>query len=240
MTVKKNSVSAYRTQIQSRSSRSRSATPKRRVDRYVPSVSRSRRRPKSHPQPEIIIRAVAEPKKSSNRYKKSSTRDSKSSTRVKNSSTSRRTASSVSQRRTLSWREHSLLTIIGVSAAAILCAFVFGSSFNPERTAEKSLAKLAKFYYTEYLYPATIGVHKSNPAGVLTSYASTGLPTAYLYQMLHYNNDAHLDELKNFDNQYYSCNTSRTSARFYPIEPYGPNDYTVQYTFVCEKKNLPE
>ncbi len=155
-------------------------------------------------------------------------------TRSLNERAHARTAKRKNTSRTFSWSERTLIGMISISAICISIALLIDFSFNPERDAEHALEQLAKDYYTEYLYPNTIRNQTSDPSKVLASYTEQGYPTVRLRQLLHYNDDAKIEMKKYFDNQYYNCNTNSTTLRYFPVEPYGPKDYTVTYSYDCQ------
>lgn len=149
----------------------------------------------------------------------------------------RRTKNSVRkkvlQRKPMTWREISLLGIIIVSATAIVSSLLISANFHPQLDAERELKKLANDYYIEYLYPRILGIHRNTPEVVLADYIDTGLPSVRLRQMLMYNDHAHADSLKYFSNAHYQCDTNYTYVRYFPVAPYGPRDYTAEYTYSC-------
>lgn len=156
-----------------------------------------------------------------------------------NASTRRQVSSSRSARRKkrepLTWREITLISQIGVSVFAIVFTFVFCTINDPVRRSEQELAKLAEAYYIEYLYPSSLGNKLYQPETILKDFTETGLPSVKLRQILLYNNGQHADSIEVFSNPYYHCDTNQSYLRYYPVEPYGPRDYTVVYNTACEK-----
>lgn len=133
------------------------------------------------------------------------------------------------------WREATLLSMIGTSAAIIAITFVLSNIFDPVKRSEHELEKLANAYYIEYLYPRSLGKYLNEPETVLKDYVSQGLPTVMLRQLLLYDNGKNASSINAFSNDYYQCDTNKTYVRFYPVEPYGPHDYTIKYGTACEK-----
>lgn len=127
--------------------------------------------------------------------------------------------------------EKSLLFIISVSACAVIAAFIFEISWDPVRDTEKLIARLADDYYTEYLYPSTLRNQFDNPEQILSTYAAIGLPDVRLRQLLIHNDAKEANQL--LSNQYYFCDTNRTTLRYYPTAPYGPRDYRIEYKYSC-------
>ncbi len=137
--------------------------------------------------------------------------------------------------RRLTWREGALLSIIGTCAVMIAFTFVFTNIADPVKRSEQELAKIADAYYIEHLYPHALGRKLYQPETVLADYAAQGLPAVHLRQLLLYNNGQFADSASVFNNRYYQCDTAQTFVRYYPVEPYGPRDYTVVYGTACEK-----
>lgn len=133
------------------------------------------------------------------------------------------------------WREGALLSMIGVSAVMIIATLILSNVFDPVKRSEHELEKLADAYYIEYLYPRSLGKYLNEPEAVLKDYVSQGLPAVLLRQLLLYNNGKNSSSIEAFSNSYYQCDTNKTYVRFYPVEPYGPRDYTLQYGTACEK-----
>ncbi len=133
----------------------------------------------------------------------------------------------------LSWEQTTLLSMVAAAGVAIMISFLGFLIDTPEELAHKELAALADDYYITYLYPTLLGnVFTADPAEKLQGYVELGTPATYLRQLLHFDNDKNMVSAPVFDNV--QCDTNRTSIRFYPVEPYGPRDYTVKYTWNCE------
>ena len=96
---------------------------------------------------------------------------------------------------------------------------------------QDELQKLAKNYYVEYLYPRLLGDIGVEPGKMLAEYKEKGVATTYLRQLLHYNHDENIEMAPLFQDA--GCDTNTTSVRYYPTEPYGPKNYTVEYNFRC-------
>lgn len=139
------------------------------------------------------------------------------------------------KREPITWREITLVSQIGVSTVAILFTFIFCAFNDPVKRSAAELEKLADAYYIEYLYPSSLGSKLYEPETILKDYTQIGLPAVKLRQLLLYNNGKYANSIEAFDNPYYQCDTNQTYVRYYPVEPYGPRDYTVKYGTACEK-----
>ncbi len=149
------------------------------------------------------------------------------------SRTAKRAAKRATASLSFTWPERTLIGMISVSAICIGLALIMDFSFNPQRDAEHALERLARDYYTEYLYPNTIGDQTEQPGNILANFVNQGYPTVRLRQLLHYHDDAKIEMSKYFDNKYYHCDTNGTTLRYFPVEPYGPKDYKVTYSYSC-------
>lgn len=160
-----------------------------------------------------------------------STRNTNSSRRVPARRTSRRPV-------TLSrftWREITLLSLIGTTASVIIATFILGNTLDPVKRSHHELERLANAYYIEYYYPHSLGKYLDQPETILKDYVEQGLPVVRLRQLLLYNNGQHADSIDVFTNSTYTCDTNSTYVRYYPFEPYGPRDYTLKlYTDGCD------
>lgn len=132
----------------------------------------------------------------------------------------------------LGWPEWTLVGIVACSTLLIVLALCTGLFKTPQEKAEAELKKIANAYYTEYLYPRLLGNLGNDPEKVLSEYTEIGAPMTYLRQLLHYNNDEYAESAKYFE--YVECNTNATGVKFYPVAPYGPRDYTAEYTWQCD------
>lgn len=131
----------------------------------------------------------------------------------------------------LHWPEWTLVGIVAVSTLLIIISLCTGLLKSPTERAEIEMDKLAEAYYTEYLYPRLLGNLNNDPAKVLPAYTESGVPTTYLRQMLHYNDDEHAKSAGYFEAV--ECDTNDTGVRYFPVEPYGPRDYTTVYFWRC-------
>lgn len=139
------------------------------------------------------------------------------------------------QRQSFSWREVTFMSLLGTSAMMIALTFLLCSVLDPVKRGEQEISRLAERYYIEYLYPRALGDYIEQPGLILRSYEKNGLPNVRLTQLLSYNNNAHADSRDVFANAYYNCDLNSTYVKFYPAEPYGPRDFTVEYSMACER-----
>lgn len=165
---------------------------------------------KAKRRPELVVKAIADPK-----------------TRAK-------IARKYMSRKPLSWREWAVLGMVVTCIVAVLCSFAVKASFHPERDAEKSLERLVSAYYTEYLYPRMAG-EAEDAAAEIAQYGETGFPLVYLRQMLTFEDYKYADEGQYFKNDYYECDENMSRVHFVPVEPYGIEDYTYTAVMDCER-----
>ena len=135
-----------------------------------------------------------------------------------------------SKRSTLGWAEKTLLGIVAVSVVMVAWALSLQFLDTPAEQAKKELETIADDYYIRYLYPRLTNGQKS--VEVLSEYADSGIPITYLRQLLLYNNGEHKAKGQLFEKA--GCDTNATGVRYYPVEPYGPHDYTANYIWQCD------
>ncbi len=131
-----------------------------------------------------------------------------------------------------------LLSIVAACVVMVSIALLLETRDTPREKAEKQLATLSDDYYIEYLYPRLLGNLSNNPAEVLSEFTETGVPVTYLRQLLHYNDDEHAEMSETFAE--IDCDTNMTGVKYYPVEPYGPRDYKITYTWSCEQEREAE
>lgn len=137
-----------------------------------------------------------------------------------------------------SWTEWTLVGIVCASVLLIGVSFcVKAAQVSPQEQAEQELARISHEYYLTYVYPHLLGTLETDPEEAFSPYAQPGIPTTYLRQLLHHNNDEYIDSAPIFERL--GCDTNRTGVRYYPVAPYGPKDYTVTYIWNCEDGDFP-
>lgn len=124
-----------------------------------------------------------------------------------------------------------------VSAVMVGVSLFVATYFNPEAEAKRKFEEMATTYYEEYFYDKFM---ESIEPGVkeekLKMYEETGLQPVLLRQLLLYQNGKNAGLKKYFERQGYECDKNKTSAKFYPVAPYGKKDYTVEYEYSCVKE----
>ena len=134
------------------------------------------------------------------------------------------------ERRGLAWSEWLLIGILAAATLAIGLALATQLLDTPEEQAKKELAKIADDYYVEYVYPQLTEAGQKTEK--LVDYATAGVPMTYLRQLLLYNNGEHQAQAGIFSAA--GCDTNATGVRYYPVEPYGPHDYTASFVWQCD------
>lgn len=129
--------------------------------------------------------------------------------------------------------EKLLIGIIAVSSVMIVAAFLTKLIPTPSERADTALEEMADDYYLTYLYPRLMGASK-DLRQAFKKYDTVGVPTTYLRQLLHYNDEQYGEMAATFEAV--GCDTNQTGVRYYPKEPYGPCDYEVKYIWGCSKK----
>ncbi|MBR3180812.1 hypothetical protein IKF63_01905 [Candidatus Saccharibacteria bacterium] len=124
---------------------------------------------------------------------------------------------------------------IVISSVMVILSVVVAVFFNDEMIAHRKFEKIAKEYYENYYYPKFIEtlspeVYEQR----MEIYSKTGLQPATLRQLLLYQNGKNSAYKKYFEKEHFSCDKNETSARFYPVAPYGTKDYTVEFKYTCQ------
>ncbi len=124
-----------------------------------------------------------------------------------------------------------------VSAVMVGVSLFVTVYYNPEAEVKRKFEELATRYYEEYFYEKfTEAIDPSLREEKMKLYAETGLQPVLLRQLLLYQNGKYASYKQYFEREGYKCDKNKTSAKFYPVEPYGAKDYTVVYNFECQKE----
>ena len=126
--------------------------------------------------------------------------------------------------------------VIGVMVSVLMVGVSLAATvyFNPERLAKQKFEWLAKDYYENYYYEKLMeGIDPALKEEKLAMYAETGLQPVLLRQLLLYQNGKYSDMKGYFEKEGFVCDKNKTSAQFFPVEPYGRTDYTVKYNYSC-------
>lgn len=132
------------------------------------------------------------------------------------------------------WREATLISFIVLATSCIGITLAADAAFDPARDAEQALLNLVDDYYVESIYPATLGYDFHDPEATLSDFQYAGFATIHLYQLLLYKDNS-AKFVEPFDNEYYRCNRNDSTIRIFPVAPWGPRDYRVEYNLKCTK-----
>ena len=106
--------------------------------------------------------------------------------------------------------------------------------FKTETVAKRKLEELATMYYENYYYDRFMEeIDPELKDEKLKTYEKTGFQPVLLRQLLLYQNGKYASYKVYFEKGEYKCDKNKTSVKFYPVEPYGPKDYTVEYNYSC-------
>lgn len=180
-------------------------------------------------------KASASAKKISTQIINSSRRKKSDFIRSSYAKPQKRSASAKPKREPFTWREYTLLSMIGVSAIAIIISLSMCVFCDPVKAREQEFTKIARDYYVEYLYPSALGKYINQPETILKDYVEHGLPNVKLRQLLLYDNGKYLTSKSIFSNSYFECDANKSYVRYFPTAPYGPYDFIVHYNPVCEE-----
>lgn len=140
-------------------------------------------------------------------------------------------------RRQYSLEDKLLLGIVICSTIMIVASFLMQLIPTASEQAEAKLDEIAEDYYLTYLYPHLMVADK-NLDKAFKKYERVGVPTVYLRQLLHYNDEQYAKDSGTF--AAIDCDTNRTGVRFYPKAPFGPHDYEVEMVWQCSEKDEEE
>ena len=122
-----------------------------------------------------------------------------------------------------------------ISAAMVGISLFVTIYFNPERMGKQKFEELAKTYYESYYYDKFMETIKPEFLEErMAVYEKSGFQPVLLRQLLLYQNGKYADYKGYFEKEGFNCDKNKTSAKFYPVKPYGRTDYTVEYEYNCE------
>ena len=122
-----------------------------------------------------------------------------------------------------------LVSAVMVGVSVFLTVF-----FNPERLGKQKFEEMATTYYETYYYEKFM--ETIDPAlkdEKMELFAKTGFKPVPLRQLLLYQNGKFADYKGYFEKDGFNCDKNKTTAKFYPVAPYGAKDYKVEYNFEC-------
>lgn len=129
--------------------------------------------------------------------------------------------------------------VIGVLVSTVMVgvSLFVAVYFNPEKVAKRKFEELAVVYYEDYYYDKFMGeIDPELKDERMKMYETTGFQPVLLRQLLLYQNGKNASYKKYFEMDGFSCDKNKTSAKFYPVAPYGKTDYTVKYDYSCTKE----
>ena len=129
--------------------------------------------------------------------------------------------------------------VIGVLVSTVMVgvSLFVAVYFNPEKVAKRKFEELAVAYYEDYYYDRFMSeISPELKDERMKTYETTGFQPVLLRQLLLYQNGKNASYKKYFETDGFSCDKNKTSAKFYPVAPYGKTDYTVKYDYSCTKE----
>lgn len=123
------------------------------------------------------------------------------------------------------------LWLIIATVTVVLFSLICNIYFNSSIIVESRLSMLAKAYYEDYYYNNL--TNDGTKLGPLESYGESGLPMVRLNQLLAFDGHKYANFESDFVNSRYTCDLNNTAVKYYPVAPYGPQDYTVKYIYSC-------
>ncbi|MBR3595313.1 hypothetical protein IKL45_03750 [Candidatus Saccharibacteria bacterium] len=124
-----------------------------------------------------------------------------------------------------------------VSAVMVGVSLFVTVYFDPEKVAQRKFEELATTYYEDYYYDKFMSeIDPELKEKKLEVFEQTGFQPVLLRQLLLYQNGKYASYKGYFERDGFSCDKNKTSAKFYPVAPYGKTDYTVKYEYSCAKE----
>lgn len=123
-----------------------------------------------------------------------------------------------------------------ICAVIVLMCLIVNTYYDPAKVATRKLEELAKDYYENYYYDKLL--EEIGEEGLVEQFESLngkGMANVPLRHLLLFDNARNEEYGKFFDNTRYHCDRSETNVKIFPEEPYGRQDYSVEYTTVCER-----
>ena len=121
-----------------------------------------------------------------------------------------------------------------ISSVMVVVSVFVAVYFNPEAVAHRKFEAMAREYYEDYYYDKFMaGIVDEVFESKMATFEQTGLQPVLLRQLLLYQNGKNAEMKKYFETGSFSCDRNTTSAKFYPVAPYGRTDYTVEYNYSC-------
>ena len=122
-----------------------------------------------------------------------------------------------------------------ISAVMVGVSLFVSLHFNPERMGKRKFEELARTYYETYYYDKFMeSIDPKVYDEKMTAYEKSGFQPVLLRQLLLYQNGKYSDYKDYFERDGFDCDKNATSAKFYPVKPYGRTDYTVTYEYKCD------
>ena len=120
-----------------------------------------------------------------------------------------------------------LLAMFAVMLGALSLFFV-----KPENIVKTRVEEIAKDYYENYFYQKILDNAPSDKTmgEILKKYVNTGFTEVPLKQLVLFDNQRHA-EAEDVFKKY--CDLDETIVHFYPVEPFGVEDYRVEYKYAC-------
>lgn len=122
-----------------------------------------------------------------------------------------------------------------ISSLMVVISIIITTFFNPEAIAKRKFEKLATEYYETYYHEKFVeNIDENLVAEKMETFSQSGLQPVTLRQLLLYQNGKNQKYKKYFETKGFACDKNTTTAKFFPVAPYGKTDYTVEYNYSCQ------
>ena len=126
-----------------------------------------------------------------------------------------------------------ILSVILLATLAVILAVLLHSLSSPERVVKQKISEIAADYYENYFYPQLTAnlADNSSLSIAMERYETPGFNQITLRQLLLFDNE-HYAKSGSILSTY--CDENDTTMRIFPISPYRPTDYRIEYHYACE------
>ena len=125
-----------------------------------------------------------------------------------------------------------ILTVIVLAMMSVILAVLMVVFHNPEAIIKSKIESIAVDYYENYYYEKILDNVPSNKvmSEVMERYAESGFSDVSLRQLMLFDGRRHAEAEAEL---YRYCDPDETLVHFYPVEPFGAEDYRVEFKYAC-------
>ena len=128
---------------------------------------------------------------------------------------------------------HTILAVIVLAMMSVILTILFTTLSTPERVITHQVEAISTDYYENYFYDQIGSNATSNTSipEIMEKYLTRGFAKITLNQLLHFDNGRHSGAASTLSTY---CDLENTYIKIYPLEPFGRQDYRIDYHYSCE------